>query len=64
VAVNGVRVITRRGSRITAPVDLRGLPKGRFTVRIAVITQFGEAITGTRRYITCAGKRGGGRPRL
>lgn len=62
VFLNGRRVITRRGSRVTARIDLRGLPRGRFTVRIVVLTTRGETITGTRRYRTCARKLPGGSP--
>jgi hypothetical protein len=54
VAVNGRRVAVRKGARLTAPVNLRGLPKGRFTVRISALTADGRAITGARRYRTCA----------
>ena len=43
VLVNGKRVKTLRGSRITAPVNLTGLPKGSF--RVAVIL---EATNGRR----------------
>jgi hypothetical protein len=60
VAVNGKRVAVRKGKRLTAPVDLRGLPKGRFTVRISALTSDGRAISGTRRYRTCAPKRSAG----
>ena len=56
VAVNGRRVAVRKGRRLSAPVDLRGLPKGRFTVRISALTSDGRAITGSRRYRTCAPK--------
>jgi hypothetical protein len=56
VAVNGRRVAVRRGARLTAPVDLRGLPRGRFTIRISALTADGRAISGTRRYRTCARK--------
>jgi len=34
---------------VIAPVDLRNLPKGRFTVKITVITTTGLVLTGTRR---------------
>ncbi len=61
IFVNGKRVVTRRGSRITAPIDLRGLPKGRYTVKITVITSTGNIIAGTRKYRTCARKKSGGR---
>jgi hypothetical protein len=60
IAVNGRRVAVRRGARLTAPVDLRGLPKGRFTVRISALTADGRAIVGTRRYRTCAARRASG----
>jgi hypothetical protein len=64
VFVNGKRVGVVRGARLTAPVNLQGLPAGRFTVKIVVITETGEVIQGTRRYITCfrgrlPGRRGG-----
>lgn len=56
VYVNGHRVRVVRGRRFTAPVDLRGLPKGLYTVRITVLTTTGRRITGTRSYHTCAPK--------
>jgi hypothetical protein len=46
--------------RHTARVDLRGLPKGTWKVRIVVVATDGRVVTGTRRYRTCSGK--GGRP--
>ncbi len=57
VYVNGRRVDVRRGRRISAPVDLRGLPRGRYTVRITVITTTGQQLTATRSYHACAPKR-------
>lgn len=45
-------------------VDLRGLPRGRFVVRITALTSSGRTIKGTRRYRTCRGRLRGGRPRL
>src|SRR3954454_1484509 len=60
VAVNGHRVAVRKGRRLTAPVDLRGLPRGRFTVRISALTTDGRAITEARRYRTCAPRRAAG----
>jgi hypothetical protein len=65
VEVNGRRVRVFGGRRRSAQVDLRGLPKGRYTVRITVTTSTGRRITGTRAYHTCAPKRlPGGNPRL
>ena len=57
VLVNGRRVKTVKGTRITAPVNLTGLPKGRFTVKITATTADGRKVTGTRRYRTCTPKR-------
>jgi hypothetical protein len=57
VYVNGRRVKTLRGRRITAPVSLRGLPKGRFTVRIVAITRGGKRLVSLRRYRTCTPRR-------
>jgi hypothetical protein len=63
VFLNRRSVATRRGSRTTAPINLRGLPKGRYTVRIVVVTTRGEVIAGTRKYRTCTKKqRRRGRP--
>ncbi|HEX5853204.1 MAG TPA: hypothetical protein VFY36_08930 [Solirubrobacteraceae bacterium] len=56
IYVNGRRVKTLRGSRISVPVDLRGLPKGRYTVKIVVTTDTGRRITVTRTYHTCTAK--------
>ena len=57
VTLNGKRVATRSGRRVTAPVDLRGLPKGRFTVKISVTLTDGRKLSSTRRYRTCAAAR-------
>jgi hypothetical protein len=65
VRVNGRRVAVRRGTRLTAPVDLRNLPRGRFSVAIRLVVAGGRTISGTRRYRTCTPRRGGGRgPRV
>lgn len=61
VAVNGKQVRVVRGKRLRAPVDLRGLPEGRFKGRIALALEDGRTIAGTRRYRTCTGKRRSGR---
>jgi hypothetical protein len=50
-------VRTSRGRRLRAPVDLRGLPRGRFTVRIVAVTRSGRRVTDTRRYVTCVPRR-------
>ena len=43
--------------RKTATVDLRGLPKGTFKVRIVVLTTEGKTLKGTRKYRTCRKKK-------
>ncbi|MCU0314458.1 MAG: hypothetical protein MUC84_10420 [Solirubrobacteraceae bacterium] len=58
VIVDGRPVKTRKvAGRFTATVDLRGLPRGRFTVTVTVTTASGRRIAGARRYRTCAPKR-------
>jgi hypothetical protein len=50
-----VKVVT--GARLTANVDLRGLPKGRITVKIVGTTRSGKKVTASRRYRTCVAKK-------
>ncbi len=57
VSLNGKLIRTVKGKRITAKVDLRGLPKGRFKVKIQVTTADGRKVTGTRKYRTCVPKK-------
>ena len=62
VYVNGRRVKTVKrpvfnSLRTTATVDLRGLPKGTFRIRIQVHTTKGRFLTGPRRYKTCVKKK-------
>lgn len=42
--------------RQTALIDMRGLPRGAYTVAITVTTTGGRVLRGTRTYRTCAGK--------
>ncbi len=64
IAVSGRRAIVRkRAAELRAPVDLRNLPAGRFTVKIAVRLTHGRAVSNTRHYRTCAAKRAGGASR-
>jgi hypothetical protein len=57
VTVNNKRVKTLKGKRITAGVDLRGLPKGRFTVTVSAKTADGRTVKETRKYRTCASSK-------
>lgn len=61
VKVNGKRAAVFRGARLRSTVDLRGLPKGRFTVDIEVTTVDGRRVRGKRSYRTCTPKRAGRR---
>jgi hypothetical protein len=56
VSVNGHRVRTLRGKRIRAVINLRGLPRGRYTVKITVTTTKGKRYSATRTYHTCVRK--------
>ena len=67
VLLNGRRIKTVkrrvfRRQRHTATVNLRGLPKGTFKLKITVLTSSGNSITGTRKYHTCTKKRRSRRP--
>jgi hypothetical protein len=46
-------VTVLRGKRLKAPVDLRKLPKGTFTVSITARTSRGRVIRAHRTYHTC-----------
>ena len=57
VSINGkVRARVKRG-KVRAPVDLRGLPKGKVTVRVAVKASDGRTYKGKRTYRTCAARK-------
>jgi hypothetical protein len=64
VKVRGKRVKTIKRSRITAPVNLRGLPKGRFTVAITAKAADGRIASGKRTYHTCTRKHTSPGPKL
>ena len=54
VFVNGKRVnVVRARRRLVATVDLRGLPDGRYRVRIVAVTSTGRRVVRIRRYRTC-----------
>ena len=56
IAINGKVKARVKGGRTKAPVDLRGLPKGRVKVKVTVKASDGKTYTGTRTYRTCATK--------
>ena len=55
--MNGRRVAVARGKRLTAPVDMRGLPKGRFTVTVILTDSQGRRYRDDRRYHTCVPRK-------
>lgn len=57
VRVAGRVVAVRRGRRIRVPIDLRGLPRGSFRVRITGRTRTGRRVTSVRTYRTCGARR-------
>lgn len=57
VRLGSRRVRTLRGRALTAPVDLRGLPSGRFVVTVTVVTKKGRKLTTRRAYRTCVSRR-------
>jgi beta-glucosidase len=57
IYVNGHRVRVLTGRRLRSRVDLRGLPRGRFTVRIVARTRAGRKVVSSRRYRTCTRRR-------
>ena len=63
VRVNGKRVAVRSGRRLRSTVDLRSLPKGRFTVQITLKMSDGRTVNGQRRYRTCQPKRNAAKQR-
>jgi hypothetical protein len=48
--------IVRHGRTFAATVNLKGLPKGAFTVKISLTTVLGHHLSGRRTYHTCARK--------
>ncbi len=57
VEVRGRKRLTVRGAKLRVPIDLRGLPKGRFTVTISITLEDGRVIKEKRRYRTCAPRK-------
>jgi hypothetical protein len=58
VYVNRKPVEVARGKRLTARIDLRGLPRGTVRVRIEAATTDGRVIRDTRKYHVCVKRRG------
>ncbi len=55
VTLGARRIAVRRhGNVFVSTIDLHGLPRGTFTVKIRAITVLGHRLTGSRTYHTCA----------
>jgi plastocyanin len=53
VFVNSKRVATRTGAELASRIKVRGIPKGRFTLRVEVTRTDGSRLTGKRRLRAC-----------
>ena len=56
VAKATVSVDGKKAKAFSGTITLRGLPKGRYTVKVAVRLADGRTFTVSRRYRTCAPK--------
>lgn len=57
IKLNGKQVRNVTGKALSLPIDLRGLPKGRFVVEIVTTDRAGKRLAGKRTYRTCVPKR-------
>lgn len=57
VSVGARRARVRRGRRLRATIDLRGLPRGVVRVRAVIRLRGGRTVVRVRRYRTCAPRR-------
>ena len=57
VTVNGRTATKLTGKTVRPTVNLRGLPKGKFTVKIVVKLRSGKTLNGSRSYKTCVKKQ-------
>jgi DNA-binding beta-propeller fold protein YncE len=56
--------VKHTGGRIRSTINLRNLPRARYTIAITVRLSDGRTLTGKRHYFTCTPARRGGLPRL
>lgn len=59
IRLNGRQVRNVTGKALRLPIDLRGLPKGRFTVEIVTTDAAGKKLVGKRTYRTCVPRKKG-----
>ena len=58
VRLNKKLIWVRRGKRLTAGSTCKGLPRGRFTLRVVATTASGRRSRRSRHYVTCVKSRG------
>jgi hypothetical protein len=57
VTLKGRKIETsRKGNYVVATIDLKGLPKGTFTVKVRATTVLGHHLSASRKYHTCVKK--------
>jgi DNA-binding beta-propeller fold protein YncE len=59
IKLDGKVVRRVRGRALSLPIDLRGLPRGRWRVEIATTDSTGRRVVGRRTYRSCAPRRAG-----
>ena len=64
IKVTKIGAVYLNRKRFRAYVDLRGLAKGTYRVRVTAVTTDGQVLQATRKYRTCSGRLGGSIPRL
>jgi len=62
--VTKLRAAALNRTRFRAFVDLRGLVRGRYAVRVTAVTTDGRVLVSARRYRTCSARLTGTIPRL
>jgi hypothetical protein len=58
VRLNKKLIKVRRGKHLSAAISLKGLPRGRFTLRVVATTAKGRRLSRTRHYVTCVASKG------
>ena len=64
IKVTQIGAVYLNRKRFRAYVDLRGLAKGTYAVRVTAVTTDGQVLKATRKYRTCSGRLSGSIPRL
>jgi hypothetical protein len=58
VRLNKKLIKVSRGKHLSASISLKGLPRGRFTLRVVATTASGRTLSRTRHYVTCVANKG------